>query len=286
MITAKWVVFFLLFIGATVALWAGIRSADAHDWYPMECCHGMDCAPVDKVQLLSPVSANATPAMIVTTKYGTVVVPPDFPRREFGRQPHACLHETRCDRPYTPAVYLPAPTVIAGRCAARLLCALVDIVGTCSSSPAGQRRSRSRRVHRVSCTPDSCRSCCTSENFRVVPKAAVSTRSDVCQSGRQQDYRCLGDWGCHYAVLARPLSSSRAMAHCCGTCAVEGGFRSHRAGSDPEERQHAHPAIERLLSRLPLSLFSSPIVRLRPAASLCNTPPERPTSNMREVGRA
>jgi hypothetical protein len=119
-----------------------------------------------------------------------------------------------------------------------------------------------------------------------LPKAAVSTRSDVCQSGRQQDYRCPGDWGCHYAVLARPLSSSRAMAHCCGTCAVEGGFRSHRAGSDPEERQHAHPAIERLLSRLPLSLFSSPIVRLRPAASLCNTPPERPTSNMREVGRA
>ena len=104
-----------------------------------------------------------------------------------------------------------------------------------------------------------------------VPKAAVSTRSDVCQSGQQQDYRCLGDWGCHYAVLARPLSSSRAMAHCCGTCAVEEAFRSHRAGSDPVERQHAHPAIERLLSRLPPSLFSSP-VRPRPAAS----PPQHP----------
>ena len=27
----------------------GLAPARAHDWYPMECCHGQDCAPVDAV---------------------------------------------------------------------------------------------------------------------------------------------------------------------------------------------------------------------------------------------
>jgi hypothetical protein len=38
-----------------------------------------------------------------------------------------------------------------------------------------QRRSWSRRVHHVSCTPDSCRSCRTSENFRVVPVSGIQS---------------------------------------------------------------------------------------------------------------
>jgi hypothetical protein len=74
-------VLLLLFIGATITLWVGIRSADAHDWYPMECCHGMDCAIVDKVEVLTPVSANAPLAMVAITKYGSVEVPLNFPRR-------------------------------------------------------------------------------------------------------------------------------------------------------------------------------------------------------------
>jgi hypothetical protein len=63
----------------------------------------MDCAPVDKVEILSPPAlasvfsapAQAAPlpgAMLVTTKHGSVVVPANFARRESkdGRM-HACM---------------------------------------------------------------------------------------------------------------------------------------------------------------------------------------------------
>ena len=64
----------------------------------------MDCAPVEKVEILSPpaiASMFAAPsqasqglpgAMLVTTKHGSVVVPANFPRRESkdGRM-HACM---------------------------------------------------------------------------------------------------------------------------------------------------------------------------------------------------
>ena len=106
--------FFLMIVGATVALSAAIRSADAHDWYPVECCHGIDCATVDKVEALTPFGANTPPTMVVTTKYGSVVVPPDFPRREFSRQSDARLHEARRNRPHALTVHFSATAVIAG----------------------------------------------------------------------------------------------------------------------------------------------------------------------------
>jgi hypothetical protein len=83
-------------------LLAGTTSAAAHDWYPMECCSGMDCAPVEKVEILqspaiasflpSPSQASPVGGMLVTTKHGSVVVPVNFPRRESkdGRM-HACM---------------------------------------------------------------------------------------------------------------------------------------------------------------------------------------------------
>jgi hypothetical protein len=77
--------------------------AFAHDWYPMECCHGMDCAPVDKVEVL-PGAAMATfglapqtgpSEMLVTTRHGTVLVPADFPRRESkDNRMHVCMRPT------------------------------------------------------------------------------------------------------------------------------------------------------------------------------------------------
>ena len=87
----KWLLAFL--VAAT--------PAAAHDWYPMECCHEMDCAPVDHAEIVptpttgdrkgvDTVSPPAT--MIVTTKHGTVVVPGDFPRRESkDHRMHACM---------------------------------------------------------------------------------------------------------------------------------------------------------------------------------------------------
>jgi len=29
------------------------NQAKSHDWYPMECCSGLDCAPVEKVEMLA-----------------------------------------------------------------------------------------------------------------------------------------------------------------------------------------------------------------------------------------
>jgi hypothetical protein len=83
--------------------------APAHEWYPLECCSGDDCAPVDKVEVLTDrheVSKNGTlanllgmpahaavPPLLVTTKHGSVIVPADFPRRwSKDSQMHACIH--------------------------------------------------------------------------------------------------------------------------------------------------------------------------------------------------
>jgi hypothetical protein len=60
--------------------------AVAHDWYPLECCHGIDCAPVEHVEI----TQNAT--MIVTSKHGSAVVPATFPRRESkDNRMHVCM---------------------------------------------------------------------------------------------------------------------------------------------------------------------------------------------------
>lgn len=87
----------------------GCRSAKAHSdgamQYDIECCHSMDCAPAEKVES----SAHATAyglvpmGMTVTTKRGTVEVPPDFPRRESkdGRL-HACIRAGKLLCVYVP----------------------------------------------------------------------------------------------------------------------------------------------------------------------------------------
>jgi hypothetical protein len=83
-------------------LTAVATPAAAHDWYPIECCHAMDCAPVDKVDMLpapgvtgligTPAYASTVGELVVTTKHGTVIVPANFPRREsHDNQMHACM---------------------------------------------------------------------------------------------------------------------------------------------------------------------------------------------------
>ena len=90
----RWLLGALLAVAAT--------PAAAHDWYPMECCSGMDCAPVEKVEILqSPAIASFLPSpsqssnvggMLVTTKHGSVVVPANFPRRESkDSRMHVCM---------------------------------------------------------------------------------------------------------------------------------------------------------------------------------------------------
>jgi hypothetical protein len=83
-------------------LLASASPAAAHDWYPMECCSGMDCAAVEKVEILqgpaiasflpSPAQSSPVGGMLVTTKHGSVVVPANFPRRESkDSRMHACM---------------------------------------------------------------------------------------------------------------------------------------------------------------------------------------------------
>ena len=94
----KWFLAALL-VAATAA------PAAAHDWYPIECCSGMDCAAVEKVEMVPGPAISRilgrprTPrpwAMIVTTKHGTVVVPANFPRRESkDNRMHACMRPGR-----------------------------------------------------------------------------------------------------------------------------------------------------------------------------------------------
>lgn len=94
----KWFLAALLAAATLVA----IGPAVAHEWYPMECCSGLDCAPVEKVEMLpgpsiasmlsSPAHASALGGMLVTTMHGSVVVPADFPRRESkDHRMHACM---------------------------------------------------------------------------------------------------------------------------------------------------------------------------------------------------
>ncbi len=70
--------------------------ASAHDWYPLECCHNQDCAAVEKVEMLPTPTAEGPGgpgmSMVVTTKYGSALVPATFPRRESkDHRMHACM---------------------------------------------------------------------------------------------------------------------------------------------------------------------------------------------------
>src|SRR5215471_11218351 len=61
-------------------------AVSAHDWYPRECCRDMDCAPVERVELLRDGSLR------LTSKVGTTVVPPSFQRqRSHDHQMHICM---------------------------------------------------------------------------------------------------------------------------------------------------------------------------------------------------
>ena len=66
---------------ARFSLLAGIAAlslpAVSHDWYPMECCSGTDCAVVEQVTYGHGLATDpALPIFTVTTKHDTAAVPP------------------------------------------------------------------------------------------------------------------------------------------------------------------------------------------------------------------
>ena len=80
-------------------------AAFAHDWYPMECCHGMDCAPVDRVD------TTEAGGMTVTSRHGTAVIPENMPRRESRDQRmHVCMQPSRFGRMRVICVFVPPST--------------------------------------------------------------------------------------------------------------------------------------------------------------------------------
>jgi hypothetical protein len=85
----------LLMLGG-VALFE-TTPAQAHGWYPKECCNDMDCAPVENIARFVP--AGGGPAqLIVTSKHGTALVPENFPVRESkDARAHVCMRHSPDD---------------------------------------------------------------------------------------------------------------------------------------------------------------------------------------------
>jgi hypothetical protein len=69
-----------------IVLIALTAAASAHDWYPRECCHDVDCAPVERAEAL------ADGVLRLTSRVGTTDVPSSFPRQPSpdGRM-HICM---------------------------------------------------------------------------------------------------------------------------------------------------------------------------------------------------
>ena len=96
-----------------VALMTLAHRARAHSWYDPECCSGMDCAPVEKVEvvptsaiasmLVPPAQASPPSIMFVTTKHGTAQVPHNMQfRASKDGAMHACIIKGRLICLYLP----------------------------------------------------------------------------------------------------------------------------------------------------------------------------------------
>lgn len=89
-----WFAFVLLVVLLFGAILFSI-DARGHEWYPSECCSGMDCAPVESAQFTQPIEVGTLPQLVVTTRIGTTIIPKNAVWRESkdGKM-HACI------RPY------------------------------------------------------------------------------------------------------------------------------------------------------------------------------------------
>ncbi len=87
---------------ALVVLTTIVAPASAHEWYPIECCSGYDCAPVDNAKL------DDGSDLVVTSKHGTGIVPAAMPRRESkDNRMHVCMRPSADGRMRVICVFLP-----------------------------------------------------------------------------------------------------------------------------------------------------------------------------------
>ena len=79
--------------------------ASAHDWYPIECCSGLDCAPVDQAEF------REGNTLFVTSKHGTGIVPASMSRRESrDHRMHVCMRKSWDGEMRVICVFLPPPS--------------------------------------------------------------------------------------------------------------------------------------------------------------------------------
>lgn len=82
-----------------------VTPANAHDWYPIECCSGYDCAPVEQAKL------HDGSELVVTSKHGTGIVPAAMPRRESkDHRMHVCMRPSTNGQMRVICVFLPPAT--------------------------------------------------------------------------------------------------------------------------------------------------------------------------------
>jgi hypothetical protein len=69
-----------------------VGYARAHSWYDQDCCHDNDCGPVLYSSFVAS-DPSSLPSRVVTTKFGTAVIPRDFKRIRPSQdgQEHACI---------------------------------------------------------------------------------------------------------------------------------------------------------------------------------------------------
>lgn len=83
----NWGLVLFFYIATIFGLAMCTRQSQAHDWYPLECCSGQDCAPAS----ITPIPGSED--WLITTKHGQAVVNartvPFRPSPD--GQAHACL---------------------------------------------------------------------------------------------------------------------------------------------------------------------------------------------------
>ena len=83
----------VVILSVLLASYASGHQAPSGMKYPPECCHDLDCAPVDNAARTNPTDGSL-PQLIVTTKHGTVAVPHDFDvRMSEDNLMHACIRK-------------------------------------------------------------------------------------------------------------------------------------------------------------------------------------------------
>ena len=97
-------------IFAVTIFGATAPSASAHDWYPHECCHDKDCAPVESMTRIDP-AGDGTPYMVVTSKHGKAILRRDFPTRESkDSRMHVCLGQYDTGEKEVICIFIPPGT--------------------------------------------------------------------------------------------------------------------------------------------------------------------------------